>query len=1453
MASEHSSMSAWEKAWLKDAFNTGAWMTSKEGQLFFLCARGPHVKLVRDNQLRHVQVKLISQGPSGHVWVVDHSGHVWVRVQQNPLARALPGHEVMGIGTTEVVYEQQKWLASSRSYAASRFVTPAGDSYDSLDEITLPSSRWQWDADWELETTLGESDSGGWEFVSSGTSRVQSLFTSKTTMRRRAWLRTRSIKDPSQAWFMLPKWSKHEVVSIAVAQSGAWIVLDKFKIALREGLDPIHVEGRAFEAVEEPEFTGTPIHSGCIAVNQNNSTWLSAPDGSLYFRQGITTATPAGRAWVKVPNTPLLTHITVTSHALIGVGVDGNLHVFDAPSNPFAVTAGQWTELAPPSAQDVATAALEAALLHVFESGWEVVEPEPGDFNEYDDYDPHIQTLDDDDIDDDDDEGAEEEMLEDEAEGQVSGTGVGGQTPGDGLSSDPNAVVRRRHSNRNSKRRSMIQSARGSVLISRPTISQLARQQALAHGARKTIGAMRRESAYFNSDNDNAPKRPAQPVCWCTATENLDYIVCLDVHGDLYVRMGMSLTRPFGTAWLRAEATFLGGECGGIECCELGLLPFIGDVPLPALTSRAHDRVISKMLRASAPAPRPNFISQRMLRETLPETDAVVRWFNSNNTCKLRLDTRAHQLCLDVKAKEGTTLEDTQQSECHLLPLIQVRSVRPSSKETHSFRLETTVKHFQTVVVTVRSFAKRRDWVTYLQRWVCLARRQLREAESTSLSAPALGDASGGVLPANAGAPAATSPDQVGDGVQPHGQQVVAPALWAIDTNNRLWFCDLVSDHMVSEVGECSPVFDKCSYRDGKASGKIQFMPKLYWHPTTDLTCQTNKGPVVIHAKQVFASPAGLVWVLSASGRAYALVKGEEGGDVRHKRAWRYRRWHEAEDAYVRQGEQLASQQGAQQAVEPFAHPSWARRPTGARHLTTNGIAPPPFARSSTNAGGRKKGRGTRGGGGRGGLWSTTGTQDGFRQSRQYTAAVARTCAAQATAAGVHWVSVPMCPYHVRGQAGQERIKDVGLSMTAAWVVTSSGLVYVRSDVTVTSPIGVDWVPVQSPELVSSVCVRDGSVTILTVQGHVYTRVGFGESTPHGTHWETDHGAISSVYLTRKRPDQVVDSANALQSGVSITHDARCVCALSPQLVQIGLRSTYGRIVWQLRASNHEFTSVSCDGFSHVWGVDSAGYLRSMTLNMPFDMHRPSPSTAALEFPTEKERDQKPFTELPLLLWKSLSVGEEDELKFTFMTAACARPRVRRPPHGHCMLGDDTVVPTKECSSLGKTFMSLLSRQNKRMRIRLDRTHAQVRWRFIVDPLEVNAEVFARERTGLWWSGLITSKVDEREAGGKASFFLVHPHEMREDFWVDRTRVAPKVKPNKGALYIGLCVLVPRTREGGELVLATVIAVDEKSNTVTVEAAEANLRPYTRQFNMGDIFVGPKEEYRGLSPACSRF
>lgn len=45
--------------WLLGAFHTSAWFVTNHGKLYFLCSRGPYVKLFLDRAISHVSVSLI--------------------------------------------------------------------------------------------------------------------------------------------------------------------------------------------------------------------------------------------------------------------------------------------------------------------------------------------------------------------------------------------------------------------------------------------------------------------------------------------------------------------------------------------------------------------------------------------------------------------------------------------------------------------------------------------------------------------------------------------------------------------------------------------------------------------------------------------------------------------------------------------------------------------------------------------------------------------------------------------------------------------------------------------------------------------------------------------------------------------------------------------------------------------------------------------------------------------------------------------------------------------------------------------------------------------------------------------------------------------------------------------------------------------------------------------------
>lgn len=510
-----------------------------------------------------------------------------------------------------------------------------------------------------------------------------------------------------------------------------------------------------------------------------------------------------------------------------------------------------------------------------------------------------------------------------------------------------------------------------------------------------------------------------------------------------------------------------------------------------------------------------NYLTLRYLPESSPTTRVSVKWFNNDIDCKLSLDLRSNALILDVM-----------DGDCkrHKLPLLSIRTVRPSAKMGSALRLDTTAKHFQTVLVCLNSVAERKDWVILIQRWVLRARRLKQQQVSSALLSPSMTSSN-------------TKQDKKTQFVLDKNvsdlsvKRVVAPVLWAIDHDNIMWYCDLVAEHLISEVGELSPILEKISYRDAKDSSKIQFTPKLYWHRTAELVCETQLGPRIIDAANVVVSPAGLVWVISCSGRAFALVK--EAGTIR--KAWAYQRMH-TRNVYDKATD-LKS--GRQTLVNPSSPRKMTiNRDTSARGTATNSINArekrhlPQFSPSLTSQ-----------------PW-------------------------EHISKGLSWLPVPSCHYQLAYQSRQELLKEVALTLTMAWAITTSGFVFVLHNVTIENPTGLHWEAIECPELATSINAQDGSITILTNQGHVYTRVGFDFATPAGTHWETDHGAITSPHLSKLRPDTVVDKASAIQNASAITHNETMVCVLGGKVMQIGLRSTYGSIIWQCRSHLHDLTCV---------------------------------------------------------------------------------------------------------------------------------------------------------------------------------------------------------------------------------------------------------------------------------------
>ena len=72
------------------------------------------------------------------------------------------------------------------------------------------------------------ADAEGWQ-LHSGTKRG-TLLRSKTQLRRRTWVRSRSTKEEDATWFSLPQWTQDQVVSLAVGRWGVWILLRNLKV-----------------------------------------------------------------------------------------------------------------------------------------------------------------------------------------------------------------------------------------------------------------------------------------------------------------------------------------------------------------------------------------------------------------------------------------------------------------------------------------------------------------------------------------------------------------------------------------------------------------------------------------------------------------------------------------------------------------------------------------------------------------------------------------------------------------------------------------------------------------------------------------------------------------------------------------------------------------------------------------------------------------------------------------------------------------------------------------------------------------------------------------------------------------------------------------------------------------------------------------------------------------------
>ncbi|XP_033340443.1 tectonin beta-propeller repeat-containing peroxin 23 isoform X2 [Megalopta genalis] len=279
---------------------------NNEGRVFGLSTSG---NMWREFMYLGLEFKQLSAVPH-FMWAIGGDRQVYVHVH---------GLDVP-IRIKEEIYENERWLPlegfSGRLLPTDRynFSSQDGTVDRSRDKVKLPSMAWQWEGDWQIETTLDGQplDHDGWTYAVDFPATYSTRKQWKSCVRRRKWVRYRRYS----------------------AMNSWCAIAPLHKDATEEPFIDISVGGNQIPG-------GNP---GCLVV------WAVTAHGRVMFRVGTSTTCPEGQRWsaIKLPNsfevcqisvgiTGLVWAVLMVGKALVRTGV--------TRENPMG---DEWTEIEPP-------------------------------------------------------------------------------------------------------------------------------------------------------------------------------------------------------------------------------------------------------------------------------------------------------------------------------------------------------------------------------------------------------------------------------------------------------------------------------------------------------------------------------------------------------------------------------------------------------------------------------------------------------------------------------------------------------------------------------------------------------------------------------------------------------------------------------------------------------------------------------------------------------------------------------------------------------------------------------------------------------------------------------------------------------------------------------------------------------------------------------------------------
>ncbi|XP_008548798.1 tectonin beta-propeller repeat-containing protein isoform X1 [Microplitis demolitor] len=311
--------------------STYLYAINNEGRVFGLSTSG---HMWREFTYLGLEFKRLSAVPH-FMWAIGGDRQVYVHVH---------GLDIP-IRIKEETYENERWLPlegfSGRLLPTDRYnFSNADGSVDrSRDKVKLPSMAWQWEGDWNIETTLDGQplDHDGWTYAVDFPATFSTKKQWKSCVRRRKWVRYRRYsamnswcaiaplhKDPTKEPFIDVAIGGTQIPGGSIGSLVVWAVTAHGRVMFRVGVSSTSPEGQRWSAIKLSN--GQEVSQ--VSVGVTGLGWAVLTDGKALVRTGVTRENPMGEDWSQVepPQKDLrLIQVSVGCDAVWAVTNDGSV------------------------------------------------------------------------------------------------------------------------------------------------------------------------------------------------------------------------------------------------------------------------------------------------------------------------------------------------------------------------------------------------------------------------------------------------------------------------------------------------------------------------------------------------------------------------------------------------------------------------------------------------------------------------------------------------------------------------------------------------------------------------------------------------------------------------------------------------------------------------------------------------------------------------------------------------------------------------------------------------------------------------------------------------------------------------------------------------------------------------------------------------------------------------